>query len=124
MSVHCRIIAGPTVEIKKNLTHADFKKYHDFIDKHPELEDDYNRLHLPGDKLILFADGMNGCYERLVYVQKVTEDARLSRNSDMEELNVPITEEIITLMQSVYKEYTGQDLMPDAIRYCLWTQWT
>ena len=125
MSVHCRIIVGPTVEILNKMNHADFKKAHDFIDnKHPELDDTYDRLRSPGDKMILFMDGMNGRYLRLTYVQKCTESAKLSEGNEMVELNTPIDADVIKQMQDLYKEYTGEDLNPENIKYTMWTQWT
>lgn len=124
MSVHCRIVIGPTVEIQRNLKGPDFKKYHEFIDNHPDLDDCYDRLHEPGDKMILFADGMNGQYLRLTYVQKINEDSKIDHSSNLIELATPVDENVITQMQEIYKEYTSEDLSPDRIKYCMWTQWT
>ena len=124
MSVHCRIIVGPTVEILNKMNHEDFRKYHAYIDNHPDMEDGYDRLHEPGAKMILFADGMNGQYLRLTYVQKVNENSRIDNGSDLIELATPVDENVITKMQEIYNEYTGEELSPDRIKYCMWTQWT
>lgn len=124
MSTSCKIIVGPTVEILNKMNHEDFKKAHAFIDKYPHLDDTYDRIRSPGDKMILFMDGMNGRYLRLTYVQKCTEGARISYGSEMVELNIPIDADIIKQMQEIYKEYTGEDLNPENIKYTMWTQWT
>ena len=125
MSVHCRIVIGPTVEIQINLKGPDFKKYHEFIDNHPDLDDCYDRLHEPGAKMILFVDGMNGQYLRLTYVQSIKENGRIDHGSDLIELAVaPIDEAVIKQMQDIYKEYTGEDLQPEQIKNAMWTQWT
>ena len=124
MSVHCRIVIGPTVEIQRDLKGADFRKYHDYIDKHPDLEDSYSRLHMPGNKLILFVDGMNGRYLRLTYVKKVTENSKIDNGSDMVMLDVPVPSSDIEEMKKVYQEYTGEELDETRIKYTMWTQWT
>ena len=125
MSVHCRIVVGPTVEILNKMNHEDFRKYHAYIDNHPDMEDSYDRLHEPGAKMILFADGMNGQYLRLTYVQSIKENGRIDHGSDLIELAAaPIDETVIKQMQDIYKEYTGEDLQPEQIKNAMWTQWT
>ena len=123
MSVDCRVIIGPTVEIQRNLSHKDFAKYHAFIEDHPELEDTYDRLHKPGDKLILFVDGMNGRYLRLTYVQQMKDGAHIDQSSTMNEMNVLIDRDIVRQMQNVYQSYTGEYLSEDQIKYSIWTMW-
>jgi hypothetical protein len=117
-------VVGPTVEIQRNIKHSDFKKYHQFIEEHSDLEDNYDRLHEPGDKLILFVDGMNGEYLRLTYVQKITENAHIDNGSNMVELNTPIDAEVISKMKEIYQEYTGEMFDESLIKYAMWTQWT
>ena len=39
MSVDCRVITGLTLEFAKDLDHAAFKKYHEFVEKYPELDE-------------------------------------------------------------------------------------
>ena len=124
MSVHYRIVVGPTVEIQKDIKHRDFEKYHNFIDSHPDLEDSYSRLHMPGNKLILFVDGMNGRYLRLTYVKKITENSKIDNGADMVILDVPVPSSDIEEMKKIYQEYTGEELDTDRIKYAMWTQWT
>jgi hypothetical protein len=125
MSVECRFYIGLTLEIKRDLTAADFKKYHEFIEKHPALDDyEYYGTNKEG-KLLLVSDGMNGDFLRLIKVDKFIDG---SLGSADEFIELPATancfdEELISKMTNIYEEYTGTQPTLDDFKYAIWSQW-
>ena len=86
MSVSCEIYVGYTIEIETNLSHADFKKIHEFEDKYPEIDkynhhwDDYE------GRVLLIADGMCSDFARLIYVDKYIDGGSLGDSNEYFEL--------------------------------------
>ena len=126
MSVSSCIYMGPTLEIATNLSYADFRKCDAFIEKHPEIDEyAYNLYKEPENKLVLIVDGMNGHYARLIYINQCRHDAHESYNSKITELaNANIPTEIYEKMKALYEEYTGTEMLPEQIKYAMWTHWS
>lgn len=126
MGVSCRIVTGLTVEIAKDLKQADFKKYHEFIDRHPELDEyQYNPEDRVG-KLLLISDGMSGDFLRLVKTDKIIEDGFLGEANEFIKLNMPVgalSQELISEMSEIYREYTGEYPINTDFKYAMWSQW-
>jgi hypothetical protein len=128
MSVSSVIYTGLTVDFATNLSHADFRKADAFIEKHPELDEYaynlYNDKEAEG-KLVLICDGMNGHYLRLIQIDKCCNDGHTTYGNDVIELPMPnISDELIDKFKTLYKEYTGEDLPPEKLRYIVWTHWS
>lgn len=125
MSVECKMYVGFTVELAKNLTHADFRKCDEFTDKYPEL-DEYR---YPDDekegKLILVADGMNGDFLRLIKVDKYIDGASLGDANEFVELKTPgvADPELMHQIEIIYEAYTGEKLNLKDVKYAMWSQW-
>ena len=125
MSVDSRIIVGHTVEVAKDLTHEDFKKYHAFTEKYPELDEyEYHRDEREG-KLLLIADGMSGGFLRFVIIDKYIDGGCLGDSNEFFELTKPAlpSREIAEKLAVLYEEYTGKPLTESDIKYALWSQW-
>lgn len=125
MSVYSRVFVGATVELATNLKYNDFRKADAFIEKHPELDEYSYDLHKDAEnKTVLICDGMNGRYLRLIHIDKCTDGAYLDHGSELVALaNTTIPEHIVTTFAQIYKEYTGEDIQPEQIKYAMWTQW-
>lgn len=126
MSVSCRIITGLTIEIAKDLKHADFKKYHEFVDRHPELDEYQYDFEDRTGKLLLISDGMNGDFLRLVKTDKIIEDGSLGEANEFIELNMPagvLSQELVSEMSEIYREYTGEYPINTDFKYAMWSQW-
>ena len=125
MSVSSRIFIGVTLEFATNLKYADFRKADAFIEAHPELDEyAYNLRTEAEGKLVLICDGMNGHYLRLIQIDKCTYDTHTGYEKDMLDLaNHPIPEATIQKFAELYKEYTGNNVDVDQIKYSMWTQW-
>ena len=130
MSTSCRIITGLTLEIQTDLHAADFRKWHEFEEKHPELDEyncdslGYNNLE---GKLLLIGDGMNGDFLRLVKVDKLVEGGSLGPSNEFIQLNMPegvLSQELIRTMSEIYKEYTGEYPKTTDFKYAVWSQWS
>ena len=129
MSCSCRILTGLTLEIQRDLKAADFAKWHEFEEQRPELNEyNYDNLgynNLEG-KLLLIGDGMNGDFLRLIMVDKLKEDATLGPTNEFYELNMPegvLSQELISKMSEIYKEYTGKHPKNSDFKYAMWSQW-
>jgi hypothetical protein len=128
MSTSSVIYTGLSVDFATNLSHADFRKADDFIEKHPEL-DEYAYNLCDDDeaegKLVLICDGMNGHYLRLIQIDKCCNDGYTTYGNVVIELPMPsISDELIDKFKALHKEYTGEDLPPEKLRYIVWTHWT
>lgn len=128
MSTSSVIYTGLSVDFATNLSHADFRKADEFIEKHPELDEyEYNLCddEEAEGKLVLICDGMNGHYLRLIKIDKCINDAHTTYGNDVVELPMPnLPDELIATFKSLYKEYTGEDLPPEKLRYIMWTHWS
>lgn len=126
MSVECRLYVGLTLEIKKDLTAADFNKYHEFIEKHPGLDEyEYYSTNKEG-KLLLISDGMNGDFLRLIKVDRFIDGGSLGDANEIIELPVTIDcfdKELIGKMVDIYVEYTGTQPTLADFKYAIWSQW-
>lgn len=126
MSVECRVLVGLTLEFKRDLNGEDFRKYHDFIDKHPELDEyEYHYEDREG-KLLLIEDGMSGDFVRLIKVDKYIDGGSLGDSNEFFELAAPVTSfdpELVTQMSALYEEYTGKPAALSDFKYALWSQW-
>ena len=127
MSTSCRIITGLTLEIQTNLKAADFRRWHEFEEKHPEFDEYcYSYDSLEG-KLLLIGDGMNGDFLRLIKVDKLVEGGSLGPSNEFIQLNMPegvLSQELIRTMSEIYKEYTGEYPKNTDFKYALWSQWS
>ena len=126
MSVECRVITGLTLELGKDLMAADFKKLHEFEEKYPELDMyEYHTEDREG-KLLLIYDGMCSEFARLVKVDKYIDGGSLGDSNEFFELNMPsgvLSQELVTKMSEIYKEYTGEYPKNTDFKYALWSQW-
>ena len=126
MSVESRLYVGLTIEFARNLKSADFKKCHEFTDKHPELDEScYHMSELEG-KLVLVGDGMNGDFLRLIYIDKVIDGGCLGDGNDFYELAAPkdcFNPDLIKLMTILYEEYTGRKPENSDFKYAMWNMW-
>lgn len=125
MSVDCRIITGLTIEFAHDLNSFDFKKYHKFVEKYPELDEyTYDRADREG-KLLLIVDGMSGEFCRLVQVDKLIA-GNIGEGNEFVELAAPsscFNPELIGKMSEIYKEYTKKLATPADFKYATWSQW-
>lgn len=119
MSIRCEQFIGYTVEVKNKLTHTDFDKYHDFIEKHPE----YNKIKSKATALV--ADGMNGEYIRLIYIN---EHSEVPPDDDYTDITVAEgvlpTINIVRQLSLAYELFTNEELNTDDIKYRLWYHWS
>lgn len=124
MSVECRVLTGLTLELENPI--KDFKKLHALEDKHPEIEEDrYHREDREG-KLLLVYDGMCGEFARLIKVDKYRDGANLGDCNEFIPLNMPaevLSQELISQMSELYKEYTGEYPKNSDFKYAMWSQW-
>ena len=126
MSVECRIVVGLTLEFARNLTHEDFRKCHEFTDKHPELDEyKYHNDEREG-KLLLIGDGMSGDFLRLVKADKIIEDGSLGDANEFIELPSPgkFNPELVKTMADLYEEYIGARPAYSDFKYAMWSQWS
>ena len=126
MSVDCRIVVGLTLEFARNLTHEDFRKCHEFIDKHSELDEyKYHNDEREG-KLLLIGDGMSGDFLRLVKADKIIEDGSLGDANEFIELPSPgkFNPELVKTMADLYEEYIGTRPAYSDFKYAMWSQWS
>lgn len=126
MSTSSRVITGLTLEIETNLGSPEFKKWHAFEDKHPEL-DEYTYDHRDREgRLLLIGDGMSGDFLRLVKIDKLCEGASLGDEHVFLHLNMPegvLSQDLVSQMSEVYKEYTGEYPKATDFKYATWNQW-
>jgi hypothetical protein len=121
MSVNCRIVVGLTLEFPGAV---DFRKAEAFTEKHPELDEYAYRFDEKEGKLLLIGDGMNGDFLRLVKVDKIIEELE---DFDFVTLNMPsgvLSQELISKMSELYKEYNGEYPKNTDFKYAVWTQWS
>ena len=125
MSVDCRIITGLTIEFAHDLNSFDFKKYHKFVEKYPELDEyTYDRADREG-KLLLIVDGMSGEFLRLVQVDRLI-NGNMGDGNEFVELAAPNSSfnlELTNKMREIYKEYTGEYPALSDFKYAMWSQW-
>lgn len=123
MSVECRILVGLTLELEKPV--ANFKKCHALEEKYPELDEyNYSTNDREG-KLLLISDGMCGEFARLIQVDKYIDGGTLGDGNEFFEL-VPagvFSQELISRMSEIYKEYTGEYPKKSDFKYAMWSQW-
>lgn len=122
MSVSCRIFVGPTIELARNLTHEDFRKADDFMNKHPELDEYVGDPNLEG-RILLIADGMDGEFLRLVFVNAFQDEASLGSANEFKELEGTADFKVIDKMIDFYEEYTGKEFEESDLKYAMWSQW-
>ena len=126
MSTECKVLVGLTLEFAKNIKGDGFRKYHDFIDKHPELDEyEYGYEDREG-KLLLIEDGMSGDFVRLIQVDKYIDGGSLGDANEFFELAAPSTcfdQALISQMSALYEEYTGKPATLSDFKYALWSQW-
>ena len=124
MSVECRILTGLTLELEKPL--KGFEKCHALEEKYPELDEyNYHRWEREG-KLLLIYDGMCGEFARLIKIDKYKDGANLGDCNEFIQLNMPegtLTQELISKMSGLYKEYTGEYPKNSDFKYAMWSQW-
>lgn len=124
MSVECRILIGLTLELDRDL--AGFEKLHALEKKYPELDEyNYHRWDREG-KLLLIYDGMCGEFARLIKIDKYQDGANLGDSNEFIQLNMPegaLSQELITQMSELYKEYTGEYPKNTDFKYAMWSQW-
>ena len=125
MSVYCRVFTGLTLEFAKDLDHAAFKKFHEFVERHPELDEySYESAEQEG-KLLLIADGMSGEFVRLVQAEHIYAGS-MGESNEFRELAAPygcFSSEIFNKMKELYKEYTGEYPALSDFKYAMWSQW-
>ena len=125
MSVECRVFTGLTIELAKDLDHAAFEKYHEFVEKYPELDEyTYDRADREG-KLLLIADGMSGEFIRLVQADLI-HNGSMGEANEFKELAAPdhcFNHELFEKMCAIYKEYTGGPPTLSDFKYAMWSQW-
>lgn len=122
MSVSCRIFVGPTIELARNLTHEDFRKADDFMNKHPELDEYVGDNNLEG-RILLIADGMDGEFLRLIYVNAFQDEASLGSANEFKELEGTADFKVIDKMIDLYEEYTEKEFEETDLKYAMWSQW-
>ena len=124
MGVECRILTGLTLELEKPL--KGFEKCHALEEKYPELDEyNYHRWDREG-KLLLIYDGMCGEFARLIKIDKYQDGANLGDCNEFIPLNMPedvLSQELITQMSELYKEYTGEYPKNTDFKYAMWSQW-
>ena len=124
MSVECRILTGLTLELEKSL--KGFEKCHALEEKYPELDEyNYHRWDREG-KLLLIYDGMCGEFARLIKVDKYKDGANLGDCNEFIQLDMPegtLTQELVSKMSELYKEYTGEYPKNSDFKYAMWSQW-
>ena len=124
MGVECRILTGLTLELEKPL--KGFEKCHALEEKYPELDEyNYHRWDREG-KLLLIYDGMCGEFARLIKIDKYQDGANLGDANEFIQLNMPegaLSQELITQMSEIYKEYTGEYPKNTDFKYAMWSQW-
>lgn len=124
MSVECRILTGLTLELDRDL--KCFDKLHALEEKYPELDEyNYHRCDREG-KLLLIYDGMCGQFARLIQVDKYKDDANLGDSNEFIKLNMPsgvLSQELVSKMSELYKEYTGEYPKNTDFKYAMWSQW-
>lgn len=124
MSVECRVLTGFTLELERDI--QSFKKLHELEEKYPELDEyTYHRDDREG-KLLLIYDGMCSEFARLIMVDKYIDGGSLGDGNEFFELNMPsgvLSQELISKMSEIYKEYTGEYPKNTDFKYALWSQW-
>jgi hypothetical protein len=124
MSVECRVLTGLTLELERDI--QSFKKLHELEEKYPELDEyTYHRDDREG-KLLLVYDGMCSEFARLIMVDKYIDGGSLGDSNEFFELNMPsgvLSQELISKMSEIYKEYTGEYPKNTDFKYALWSQW-
>ena len=123
MSVSCRIFVGPTIELARNLTHEDFRKADDFMNKHPELDEYVGDTGNLEGRILLIADGMSGDFLRLVLVHSLRDGASLGSANEFKELEGTADFKVIDKMIDLYEEYTGKEFEDTDLTYAMWSQW-
>ncbi len=121
MSVDCRIVVGLTLNFPGKV---DFEKVDEFTKKHPELDEYEYHFDEKEGKLLLIGDGMNGDFLRLVKVDKIVEELE---EFDFVPLNMPsgvLSQELISQMSELYKEYNGEYPKNTDFKYAMWSQWS
>lgn len=124
MSVSSRVLTGLTLQFKGKLSPADWRKIHAMEEKYPELDEySYNYNDRSG-KLLLISDGMNGEFCRLIQVDKYIDGGNLGDNNAFFELVPPrvFSQELISRMSELYKEFTGEYPKNTDFKYAMWSQ--
>ena len=126
MSVSCRVLTGLTLEFEGKLSCASWRKIHAMEEKYPDL-DEYTWD--PKDregKLLLISDGMNAQFCRLIKIDKYQDPKSLGESNELVELNMPsgvLSQDLISQMSELYKEYTGEYPKSSDFKYAMWSQW-
>lgn len=124
MSVECRVLVGLTLELEKDI--QSFKKLHELEEKYPELEEYTYHIDDREGKLLLVYDGMCSEFARLIMVDKYIDGGSLGDSNEFFVLNMPsgvLSQELISRMSELYKEYTGEYPKNSDFKYAMWSQW-
>jgi hypothetical protein len=124
MSVECKVLVGLTLELESPL--KSFAKCHDLERKYPELDECNYLIKDREGKLLLIYDGMCGEFARLIKVDKYIDGGNLGDANEFLELNMPagvLSQELISKMSEIYKEYTGEYPKNSDFKYAMWSQW-
>lgn len=124
MSVECRVLVGLTLELEKDI--QSFKKLHELEEKYPELEEYTYHIDDREGKLLLVYDGMCSEFARLIMVDKYIDGGSLGDSNEFFVLNMPsgvLSQELISKMSEIYKEYTGEYPKNTDFKYAMWSQW-
>jgi hypothetical protein len=124
MSVECRVLVGLTLELEKDI--QSFKKLHELEEKYPELEEYTYHPEDREGKLLLIYDGMCSEFARLILVDKYIDGGSLGDSNEFFVLNMPsgvLSQELISKMSEIYKEYTGEYPKNTDFKYAMWSQW-
>ena len=129
MSVSCEVYVGYTIEIETNLSHADFKKIHEFEDRYPEVDKYNHHCNDYEGRVLLITDGMCSEFARLIYVDKYIDGGSLGDSNEYFELEEPgslVNVGKINDLVNYYLAYTGKtdaEYELGTIKYAMWSLW-
>ena len=129
MSVSCEVYVGYTIEIETNLSHADFKKIHEFEDRYPEVDKYNHHCNDYEGRVLLIADGMCSEFARLIYVDKYIDGGSLGDSNEYFELKEPdslVNVGKINDLVNYYLAYTGKtdaEYELGTVKYAMWSLW-
>ena len=122
MSVSCEAYIGYTVTLKKGLNHEDFDFFGKFTEEYPEYGDYNGESHK--DKVTLIVDGMNGCYARLMYVDKHIENCWIEDETEFRLRCENIPDDVYEELNKAYTLMYNKRLDDCLIEYSLWFHFT
>ena len=119
MSVDCEAYIGYTVTLDTNLDSDDFEFFNNFIEAHGE----YNQYDCKG-KVLLVADGMNGEYARLVFVDEHIKECWIEGKDYFSLKSPPVSDNVYEELNKAYRAMYDMDLDRNAVEYALWFQFS